>query len=178
MSIKVKELVKGHAPKRKTAGSAAYDCQCVTDLSRLRAFDVSYPDAKEAKPHLFAEAYGVKGSDTTITLYPQWRILIPLGFSLEFQPHLVAKLFLRSSIGLKTSLFIPNSVGVIDSDYRGEVGLILGTQFATTLNLKDRLCQLTFEHLYFNEKGEELEIVEALSDTDRGQGGFGSTGKE
>lgn len=174
--IKVKELVKGHAPKRKTAGSAAYDCQCVTDLSRLRAFDVSYPDAKEAKPHLFAEAYGVKGSDTTITLYPQWRILIPLGFSLEFQPHLVAKLFLRSSIGLKTSLFIPNSVGVIDSDYRGEVGLIIGTHFPTRVDLSKRLCQLTFEHLSYNDKGQELEIVQALSDSDRG-GGFGSTGE-
>jgi dUTP pyrophosphatase len=172
MSIKIKELTKGHLPIQKTKGSAGYDCKCVTDLSRLKAFNVSYPDAHEARTPLFLDSYSVKGSDTKITLYPQWRLLIPLGFALEFPPHLVAKLYLRSSLGLKSPLFIPNSVGIIDSDYRGEVGLILGTQFPTTLDLSKTLCQITFEHRYISD----IEKVSSLQDTDRGQGGFGSTG--
>ena len=175
MSIKIKELVKGNAPKRKTKGAAAYDCKAVTDLSRLKVYDLSLGQSRQVDTQEFLKEYMHKDK---LYFMPHYRLLIPLGFSLEFPSYLVAKLYLRSSLGLKTSLFIPNSVGVIDSDYRGEVGLILGTQFATTLNLKERLCQLTFEHLYFNEKGEELEVVEGLSDTERGQGGFGSTGKE
>jgi len=173
--IKVKEIAKGHAPKRKTIGSAAYDCKAVTDLSRLKVYDLSLGQSRQVDTKDFLKEYL---HHDKLYFMPHYRLLIPLGFSLEFPSYLVAKLYLRSSLGLKTSLFLPHGTGVIDSDYRGEVSLILGTQFATTLNLKERLCQLTFEHLYFNEKGEELEVVEALSDTDRGVGGFGSTGKE
>lgn len=185
MSIKVQELTKGHAPKRKTKGAAAYDCKGVTDLSRLECFDLINGKKLENKTHLFHylddDIYDKweKGEqyDPIISIAPHHRLKIPLGFSLEFPSYLVAKIYLRSSLGFKTPLFIPNSVGVIDSDYRGELSLLISTSIYTQIDLRDRLCQLTFEHLYFNEKNEELEIVEALSDTERGQGGFGSTGK-
>ena len=172
MSIKIKELTKGHLPIQKTKGSAGYDCKCVTDLSRLKAFNISYPDPDTERTSLFINTYGLRSSDTKIAFRPEWRLLIPLGFALEFPPHLVAKLYLRSSLGLKSPLFIPNSVGIIDSDYRGEVGLILGTQLPTILDLSKILCQITFEHRYISD----IEKVSSLQDTDRGQGGFGSTG--
>ena len=100
--------------------------------------------------------------------------IIPLGFKIEIPKGYHAELYPRSSIGLKTSLRMANSVGVIDSDYRGEVGFIgEGKDIAWLVAKGERIAQMIIK------KDEDVELVEVdeLSDTERGVGGFGSTGK-
>lgn len=87
----------------------------------------------------------------------------------------VGLVFPRSSVGSKLGIRLANTVGVIDSDYRGEIKLVLenkGTEDAIFYNF-DRVCQLVVVP-YF--PGSLSEIVDSLEDTDRGEGGFGSSG--
>ncbi|NXO63538.1 DUT protein, partial [Phainopepla nitens] len=77
--------------------------------------------------------------------------------------------------GLAAKHFIDVGAGVIDEDYRGNVGVVLFNFGKETFEIKkgDRIAQLICERIYY----PELEEVEALDDTERGEGGFGSTGK-
>ncbi|NXH31085.1 DUT protein, partial [Myiagra hebetior] len=77
--------------------------------------------------------------------------------------------------GLAAKHFIDVGAGVIDEDYRGNVGVVLFNFGKETFQVKkgDRIAQLICERIYY----PELEEVEALDDTERGEGGFGSTGK-
>ena len=102
--------------------------------------------------------------------------IIPLGFNMEIPEGYHAEIYPRSSIGLKTYLRMANSVGIIDSDYRGEVGFIAECRsFGSYLHIRkgERIAQMIIK------RNEEVELVQAdeLSDTERGVGGFGSTGK-
>ena len=101
-------------------------------------------------------------------------MLVPLGFAMEIPDGYHAKVLPRSSTGLKTTLRMANSCGIIDSDYRGEVMMIAETVRADWhIAAGDRVAQMLIE------KNEPVVLVEAdeLSDTMRGAGGFGSTGK-
>ncbi|NXF77212.1 DUT protein, partial [Sclerurus mexicanus] len=77
--------------------------------------------------------------------------------------------------GLAAKHFIDVGAGVIDEDYRGNIGVVLFNFGKETFEVKkgDRIAQLICERIYY----PELEEVEALDDTERGEGGFGSTGK-
>ncbi|KAF2977762.1 hypothetical protein EK904_007730 [Melospiza melodia maxima] len=77
--------------------------------------------------------------------------------------------------GLAAKHFIDVGAGVIDEDYRGNVGVVLFNFGKETFEVKkgDRIAQLICERIYY----PELEEVETLDDTERGEGGFGSTGK-
>lgn len=122
---------------------------------------------------------GAAGADLcaseSITVYPGSRCMIPLGVAFEIPEGYYGELAVRSSLGVKTPLFIPIGHGVIDSDYRGEVKLIVSNDGESpyTVNEGDRVAQIIF-HKY--EKAELVEAAE-LSSTGRGAGGFGSTGK-
>lgn len=103
-------------------------------------------------------------------------VKIPLGFAIEIPHGYHAKIIPRSSIGLHTPLRMV-STGIIDSDFRGEVHAIY-EKIRTTAPVHivykgDRICQMIIE------KNEECELVEAdtLSETKRGENGFGSTGR-
>ena len=101
-------------------------------------------------------------------------MLVPLGFAMEIPDGYHAKVLPRSSTGLKTPVRMANSCGVIDSDYRGEVMMIAEAVRADWhIMAGDRVAQMLIE------KNEPVVLVEAdeLSDTMRGAGGFGSTGK-
>ncbi|WP_419078732.1 dUTP diphosphatase [Phascolarctobacterium faecium] len=156
--VKIKLLPGGKMPTKGTEGAAAFDCYAREDI--------------------------------TVGEEP---VLIGLGFALELPPGYHAKIFPRSSTGLKTSLRQPNSCGIIDSDYRGEVkamyeskskmleckvnkygnvfNVITGTK-PHVIKKGDRIAQMLIER---NVDVEFVE-VEELSETDRGAGGFGSTG--
>lgn len=101
--------------------------------------------------------------------------LIGLGFAMEIPEGYHAKIFPRSSIGLKTNLRQPNSCGIIDSDYRGEVKAMYEAKYNgfNLVRKGERIAQMLIER---NEPVELVEVDE-LSETDRGSGGFGSTGK-
>lgn len=102
--------------------------------------------------------------------------IIPLGFCIEIPKGYHAEIYPRSSIGLKTVLRMANSVGIIDSDYRGEVGFIGECKIygaCTHIKAGERIAQMIIK------KNEDVNLVQVdeLSETERGTNGFGSTGK-
>ena len=103
---------------------------------------------------------------------PRSRIKIPLGFALELPQGWEAVIRPRSSL---TAKGIDNGIGTIDYDYRGEVSAVVINNSNEVFRIEngDRICQLAIREapkVWFN-------IVEKLSETERGAGGFGSTGK-
>ena len=110
-----------------------------------------------------------------VTLAPGARAVIPTGLCIAVPAGYEAQVRPRSGLALKQGLSIPNAPGTIDSDYRGEVGVILINlgQEPVVIERGMRVAQLVLA------KVEQLawESVAALDDTARGAGGFGSTGK-
>lgn len=102
------------------------------------------------------------------------RVLIPLGFALQIPDGWGAFVFPRSGLSFRRGLTMCNSVGVIDTDYTGEikVAAINVSDKDYTVNPGDRIAQLVFMPV---EKARLIE-AEELDDTERGVGGFGSTG--
>ncbi len=109
-----------------------------------------------------------------VTLAPLERRLIPTGLCIELPPGYEGQVRPRSGLALKQGLTCLNSPGTIDADYRGEVGVILInlSNAAVTLAPGDRVAQLIIAPVV----QATLAEVEVLSDTTRGEGGFGSTG--
>lgn len=99
----------------------------------------------------------------------------PTGVAVQITPGYAGFVFARSGLGIKHGIVPANAVGVIDSDYRGEimVGLHNQSEVAFTIQPGERIAQLVFLPVYT----PELEESEDLEDTVRGAGGFGSTGK-
>ena len=120
-----------------------------------------------------ADLYAVL--DAPVTLAPHETKAIATGLALEIPVGLVGLVFARSGLSCKQDLAPANKVGVIDADYRGEVMVMLhnhGTQTRTVQN-GDRVAQIAFVPYV------QAQFVESdtLSDTVRGAGGFGHTGK-
>lgn len=114
--------------------------------------------------------------DEAVTLAPGQRALIPTGIAISLpSPQYVALVFVRSSMGIKYGIGLSNGVGVIDSDYRGEirVGLTNLSDIPYTVQPGDRVAQLAVMPVAQVQPVQ----VEELDETDRGAGGFGSTGK-
>lgn len=117
---------------------------------------------------------GPRASDIMIPIGPRGSQLLDTGVAIEIPEGWVGLVIPRSSLG-KRKLMILNTVGVIDSDYRGTIKLGLynyGHETQTIENF-ERLCQLVIVP-HWNPK--DIQLVEALEDTERGEGGFGSTG--
>lgn len=110
----------------------------------------------------------------TIILEPMERKLIPTGLYMEIPKGYEAQIRPRSGLALKNGITCLNSPGTIDADYRGEVGVILANLSTTAFEIKpgDRIAQMVIAQ---HASAEWIE-VEELSSTERGEGGFGSTG--
>ncbi|HEV3077420.1 MAG TPA: dUTP diphosphatase [Thermoanaerobaculia bacterium] len=107
-------------------------------------------------------------------LRPGERLLVPTGLALEIPPGWEGQVRPRSGLALRHGIGMVNAPGTIDSDYRGEVGVLLinlGSE-PFTLRRGDRIAQLVIARV---ESVEWVE-AEALDGSDRGEGGFGSTG--
>lgn len=114
--------------------------------------------------------------DAPITLESGGHQVVPTGISIELPSNeYVALIFARSGLAVKHGIGLSNSVGVIDSDYRGELCVSLINQYAEscTIDPDERIAQLVIMPVVPAEPFE----VEELSSTARGEGGFGSTGK-
>lgn len=117
--------------------------------------------------------YDLAANETT-TLIPGERALVGTGVSLQLPADLAASVRPRSGLAAKHGVTVLNAPGLIDPDYRGEIKVILynaGHQ-PFWVNRGDRIAQLTFEPIIT----PELEQVDCLDTTERGTGGFGSTG--
>lgn len=112
--------------------------------------------------------------DVPIEIEPLGRALVKTGLFLEMSPGLECQVRPRSGLALKKGITILNTPGTIDADYRGEVGVILVNLSNETFCVEDgeRIAQLVFCKI----EQIELKQVNVLSETDRGSGGFGSTG--
>lgn len=113
--------------------------------------------------------------DEPITLAPAERRLIPTGIAISIPKNTVAVLSARSGLSYKKGISAANGIGVIDSDYRGEIffsAINLSTE-AYTVEPGDRIAQLMLLPVYTMTLIER----ESLDETERGEGGFGSTGK-
>ncbi|WP_010269430.1 dUTP diphosphatase [Paenibacillus senegalensis] len=112
----------------------------------------------------------------SITLQPGERGLVPTGFCLAMPAGLEAQIRPRSGLALKHGITSLNSPGTIDADYRGEVKVLLINhgQEPFVIERKDRIAQMVFQQV----PDVELMEVEVLSETERGEGGFGHTGTQ
>lgn len=110
----------------------------------------------------------------SIALKPLERILVKTGLYLEIPTGFEAQVRPRSGLALKKGITVLNSPGTIDADYRGEVGVILVNLSNEIVTLEDgeRVAQLVFAKV----EQATWEVVDELSETERGAGGFGSTG--
>ena len=113
--------------------------------------------------------------DAPVTVQPGETAWIPTGIALEVPKGCAGLVYARSGLGVKRGLAPANKVGVIDSDYRGQIHVVLLNHGKTeqTIQHGERIAQFLITPVLT----PAYEEAEELSDTDRGAGGFGSTGK-
>lgn len=114
--------------------------------------------------------------DEDIVLKPLGRVLVKTGLFMEIPAGCEAQIRPRSGLAINKGITVLNSPGTIDADYRGEVRIILVNLSGEDFIIKDgeRICQMVIAQ---HEKAEWVQ-VENLVVTQRGEGGFGHTGKE
>ena len=121
-----------------------------------------------------ADLYSLLSED--IVIHPNETVLISTGISIEIPIGYVGFIYARSGLATKKGLVLANQVGIIDSDYRGEVMISIynRSSSACTITNHERIAQIVIAP-YIN-----AEFIESssLSDTQRGKGGFGSTGNK
>ena len=114
--------------------------------------------------------------DAPLTIGPHETVFVPTGLSVEIPRGYAGFVFARSSVASKRDLAPANKVGVIDADYRGELLVALHNHGVKpqTIEPQERIAQLVILPVF------AADFVEAdeLSDTERGEGGFGSTGRK
>lgn len=139
----------------------------------IKRLDPSVPLPSYAKP-------GDAGADLTtridFTLKPGERLLVPTGISIALPKGFVALVHPRSGLAMKHGVSLVNTPGTVDAAYRGELACILINHDLTnevSFKKGDRIAQLVIQSV---EEAEFIE-VDTLPGSDRGAGGFGSTGK-
>ena len=138
---------------------------------------------KKLTPNATIPTYGTEfsagadlysGMETNVTIQPGETQFIKTGIALEIPDGLVGLVYARSGMACKKGVAPANKVGVIDSDYRGEIMVALHNHSAEAVTIcpGDRIAQLVLTPFVT----AAFEAVEELGDTTRGAGGFGSTG--
>lgn len=161
-TVKIKKLFPDvEIPKYATIGSAGFDIVA-------HNFKMSYSaDEPMNKVSIDLSSHG-------LTLTPGSRVLIGCGFALAIPEGYELQVRSRSGLALKKGIVVLNSPGTIDSDYRGEIGAIIcnTSKFSVEIPLGERIAQCVLQKVHI----AEFEEVENLDETERGAGGFGSTG--
>jgi dUTP pyrophosphatase len=118
--------------------------------------------------------FDVRSAEPAFDLAPGVPHLVRTGFRMELPPGMEAQVRPRSGLALRHAITIPNAPGTIDPDFRGEVKVILLNLGGEPFRIEpgDRIAQLVFARF----AAPTLAWSEALTSTDRGTGGFGSTG--
>lgn len=137
---------------------------------------------KKILPHAIIPTYqseGASGFDFHVAeeiVSPSGKtILVRTGLAVEIPPGYEMQIRPRSGTSLKTGLMIKNSPGTIDSDYRGEIGILIyntGERFGHCINIGDRIAQGVIVPVI----RASIEVVDELGPTVRGVGAYGSTG--
>ena len=114
--------------------------------------------------------------ESEVTLQPGETTLIPTGLAIHINDHQLAAVLLpRSGLGHKHGIVLGNLVGLIDSDYQGQVFVSCWNrgQQAFTIHIAERIAQMVFVPVV----QAEFELVSEFDETERGEGGFGHTGR-
>ena len=113
--------------------------------------------------------------DAEVELKPLERFLFPTGIAISLPKDLEAQIRPRSGLAIKNGITLLNTPGTVDSDYRGEIKVILANISNDKYTIKpgDRIAQMVLSQFVQGQ----FELVENLDETDRGTSGFGSTGK-
>lgn len=138
---------------------------------------------KKVSPEAILPEYATSGAaaldlrycgDEPITIFVGETRSVPTGLAIQTPCSVVAIVCARSGLAFKRGICLANGIGVIDSDYRGEicVGLQNRGSDSFTVNPGDRIAQLMFMPIF----AAELIETDSLDETERGEGGFGSTG--
>lgn len=114
--------------------------------------------------------------ESSVTLEPLQRVLIPTGLFIALPEGVEAQVRPRSGLALKKGITVLNAPGTIDADYRGEIGVILInlSNEAFVINDGERIAQLVIAR----HEQVEWEPTDTLDETDRGAGGFGHSGQK
>ncbi len=123
-----------------------------------------------------AAGYDIRASlEAPVVLLPGKKALIRTGVFMELPANIEAQVRPRSGMAFKHGITVINTPGTIDEDYRGEVGVILINHSSAPFAIEDgmRIAQIIFNKV----EHPNISEVEELSSTNRGEGGFGSTGK-
>lgn len=137
---------------------------------------VSEPDFMPTLGTDGAAAYDLRASEDGWIASGQ-TLLVRTGVKVAIPKGYVGEVCSRSGLALKHNVFVLNAPGLVDSDYRGEVGVVLHNASPHhhpdfIIKKGDRIAQLMFKKV----ADTEIELVDSLDETDRGEGGFGSTG--
>ena len=124
----------------------------------------------------FAAGADLYNLDTPVTVNPHETVLVHTGISVEIPEGYAGLIYARSGLASKRGLAPANKVGVVDADYRGEVMVALHnhSEIPATVDAHERIAQLVVTPFL----KVEYELADELSDTVRGEGGFGSTGRK
>lgn len=151
-------------PKYATTGAAGFDFRA--DVSKV----------KEKFTWNCVLGYKEDGTISKVIVCPGGRALIPTGLHMSIPEGYMLAVVTRSGLGLKNGVTMANSYGVIDSDYVGDVGLIVQNNGFEpfTVVTGDRVGQ----GLLYKVEQAEFELVDKLAETERGEGGFGHSGNK
>lgn len=166
MNIQFKKLYDNvKLPEYATDGSAGFD---LIANNFLRFYKTGNNDCDEYYPYEL--------NTDKLSMYPGSRMLIGLGFCVSIPKGYMMDIRPRSGNALKFGLTVLNTPGLIDSDYRGEVGVILynTSRDEAIIKLGDKIAQ----GVIMKHETAEFQMVQELSDTIRGIGGFGHTDKK
>lgn len=145
-------------------------------ILKLEHFDrnLSLP-SYETKLAAGADIRACLGEGKILEVQPGQKVLVPTGLSFEIPEYYEIQVRPRSGLSFKTGLMVVNSPGTVDADYRGELKILLGNlgMKVETINHGDRVAQLIVAPV---TQGV-FEATEKLTETQRGSGGFGSTGR-
>lgn len=172
MRVKIYNKSNNELPKYKTVGAAGMD-------ARASFSNIDPKDLIKYGPIVYTldtETKKIK----SISMQPGSRVLVPLDIHTSIPEGYMIGLYIRSGLALKEGLLLGNSMGVIDYDFRGNYGAILvNPSWNKSVDIAegDRICQLILQKVE-NIEWEEVDSFEELDKTDRGIGGFGSTGKQ
>lgn len=145
-------------------------------IKTLEHFDSNLPlPCYQTAEAAGADLHACLGIGEKISLAPGERVLVPTGLSFEIPAGYEVQIRPRSGVSFKTSLMVVNSPGTIDSDYRGEIKIIMGNwgDQPQVIEHGDRVAQMVVCPVL----QAQFVQVQELGQTERSSGGFGSTGK-
>ena len=137
---------------------------------------IDTPECEPYKANRWDGGFDLRSNNPNISIAPGQKVKIYTGVRMEIPVRHIGMVVPRSGLGSKYRLGLANTIGVIDSDYRGEiiVNLVNDGDEPVDINQFDRFCQL----LIVPVRIDTLRVVDRLQGTDRDEDGFGSTGVE